>query len=101
MSPQEVLAVGTKCGEGGEPPAGAEEVRALRSSRRFDLLRNVLRGPNPEARVYALKVLRQMEVSAGDRTAIEAVSALPVKITTCSGCTYFDATISEALKELE
>jgi hypothetical protein len=101
MSPQEELAVGTNCGEGGEPPAGAEEVKALRSSRRFDLLRNVLRGPNPEARVYALKALRQTGVSAGDRAAIEAVSALPLKITTCSGCAYFHATTSEALKELE
>jgi len=101
MSPQEELAVGTNCGEGGEPPAGAKEAQALRSARRFDLLRNVLRGPNPEARVYALKALEQTGTSTGDRAAIEAVSTLPLKITTCTGCIYFHGTINEALKQLE
>jgi hypothetical protein len=101
MSPQEELAVGTNCGEGGEPPAGAKEAKALRSSRRFDLLRNVLRGPNPEARVYALKALGQTGTSTDDRAAIEAVSTLPLKITTCSGCNYSQGTINEALKQLE
>jgi hypothetical protein len=101
MSAQEELAVGTKCNEGGEPPAGANEAKALRSSRRFDLLRNILRGPNPEARVYALKALRQTGASTGDRAAIEAVSALPLKIRACSGCEYFHGTINEALAQLE
>ena len=72
----------------------------MRSARRFDLLRNVLRGPNPEARVYALKALRETGASTSDRAAIEAVSALPLKIRACSGCDYSHGTIVEALKEL-
>src|SRR6185295_14016273 len=84
MSPQEELAVGTSCGEGGEPPACAKETKSLSSARRFDLLRNVLRGPNPEARVYALKALEQAGAAgATERAAIEVVRALPAKVRAC------------------
>src|SRR4029079_11851038 len=102
MSPQEELAVGTNCGEGGEPPAGAKETKSLSSARRFDLLRNVLRGPNPEARVYALKALEQAGAAgAPERAAIEAVRALPAKVRACGGCDYHSGTTAEALKELQ
>lgn len=102
MSPQEELAVGVNCGEGGTPPPGAEEAEALRAARRIDLLRNVLRGPNPEARVYALRALRQLDaLDAQDRASIERFTALPIKVRHCIGCNFADGTIQEALRALE
>jgi hypothetical protein len=102
MSPAEELAVGGRCGEGGTPPPGAEETEALRSARRIDLLRNVLRGPNPEARVYALSALRQLDaLDAKDRASVERLTALPIKVRNCFGCTFGSGTLQEALRALK
>jgi hypothetical protein len=102
MSAEEELAVGDLCGEGGSPPAGALEAKALRSARRIDLLRNVLRGPNREARVYALEALRKLgALDAQDRAVAERIAAAPIEVTTCSGCVYAKEPLSRAVRMLE
>jgi hypothetical protein len=102
MSPAEELAVGRNCSEGGEPPAGAREAKALRAAGRLDLIRNVLRGPNPEARVYALAILKAMRAAdAQDRTVIDHLSALPIEIESCRGCDFGRSTIKDALQALD
>jgi hypothetical protein len=102
MSPEEKLAVGDTCGDGASPAEGASETKALRSARRIDLLRNVLRGPNPEARVYALEALRKLRaLDAADRSIAERLAAAPLKVTTCSGCIYDKEPMDRALRMLE
>ena len=102
MSAEEKLAVGDRCGDGGSPAEGASETRALRSARRIDLLRHVLRGPNPEARVYALEALGRLRaLDAADRAVAERLAAAPMKVTTCNGCIYDKEPMDRALRMLE
>jgi hypothetical protein len=102
MSAEEALAVGTYCSEGGEPPPGAREMKALRAAGRLDLIRNVLRGPNPEARIYALATLKELgAVDAQDRAVIDRIMALPIKIESCEGCDFASGTIKDALEALK
>jgi hypothetical protein len=61
----------------------------------------VFRGPNPEARVYAVAALRQLKaVSASDRAVIDRLTALPLKVTNCVGCLFSKGTVAEALRTL-
>jgi hypothetical protein len=102
MSPLEELAVGTACSDSGEPPDGAEETKALRVAHRLDLIRNVLRGPNPEARVYAARALERLgPVTPDDKAVIDKVIALPVKVTSCTGCMFSAGSTQDALRALD
>ncbi len=84
MSPTANIDIGYSCSNSATP----EGARAIgRIARRRDLLRNVLRGPNPEARFYAAGVLLTWRyVVDEDWKAIDALEALPIDLDTCSGC---------------
>jgi hypothetical protein len=87
--PLEELVVGTGCGFVGLPPPGFLSTRALVEAGRFDLLRAVLRGPNPEARVFAAHALgAHAALGATDAAAIARLAALPLELRTCEGCLY-------------
>jgi hypothetical protein len=89
MSPMTDLAVGDNCGFASVPPAGREEADALQSAGRVDLLRNVLRGPNPEARVYAARALTRMDaIGPDDLRILHRLASRPIPIQSCSGCIY-------------
>jgi hypothetical protein len=60
LSPFEVTYVGPAgCGYPPSPLRGREAIDALLSSRRYDLITNVLKGYNPGARVFALMALQE------------------------------------------
>jgi hypothetical protein len=53
---------------------GYEETEALLGAKRYDLLRQVLRGPNPEGRAYAALALHDARaLDASDRRTVEAL----------------------------
>ena len=53
---------------------GYEEAEALLKAKRYDLLRQVLRGPNPEGRAYAALALRDAgALDSSDRRTVEAL----------------------------
>jgi hypothetical protein len=99
MSPLEDLAVGKSCGEVGWPPRGRDAESVLEKQRRVDLFRNVLRGPNPEGRVYAAQALTDLQAMRPEDGAVVAkLASLPIPIMTCGGCTYWHQSSAAALR---
>ena len=98
-SPYEQLVIGRNCSYTGAPPPGAVEIRAIVAAGRFDLVRLVLRGPNPEGRVWAAHALLERgALDDADRRAIETLRALPLEIECCDGCEFEHASFDAALK---
>jgi|CZKU01.1.fsa_nt_gi hypothetical protein len=53
----------------------------LERAKRYDLLRGVLRGPNPEGRALATLALEEAgELTADDRHTVKALAQVPVAI---------------------
>jgi hypothetical protein len=102
LSPLHTLDIGEDCYEGGEPPEGRVAARKLVIARRVDLLRNVLRGPNPEARLYAARGLRELgALSDADRALTLKLRKLKLPLVNCSGCMVHRETSEETWKEWE
>jgi hypothetical protein len=85
------LEYGWISGEGGDPAAGREEAERLLAAGDAALLRNVARGPNPEGRIFAAEALLRLEskgrkLSAAEAKLVDAVRALPVRVTCAAGC---------------
>ena len=87
MSPHESYEVGRACGAGGNRPRGHVAMSSLVEAKRSDLLRNVLRGPNPEGRVFAGIGLEQLDLlSEADLKTVVVLMNTPVRINSCRGC---------------
>lgn len=83
------LPVGTTCGFIGSPTPGFLATELLVAAGRFDLLRSILRGPNPEARVFAAHALSEHgTLDAADAAVIAKLAALGLKLQSCQGCVY-------------
>ncbi len=106
-SPVSLLIYGTMFGEGGDPPPGREALeRIVTHEHRLPVLEDLLRGPNPEGRLYALEGLERLrkngtELDAATLAAMKAVRALAVQIQCCSGCHSYDAQAKKALADRE
>jgi hypothetical protein len=85
-SPLESLTVGESCGYAGGPPKGRRAMLALVAAKRPDLLRNAVRGPNPEGRVYGVLGLDELGVPEGKLDEVEVLDGLPIEVETCVGC---------------
>jgi hypothetical protein len=98
MSPLEKLAVGVSCGRGEGSPYGRDAAAALRTAGRVDLLRNVLRGPNPEGRVYAARALAKLGATDdADAKIIAKLGSSSTPIQSCSGCIFMQTPSADAL----
>lgn len=87
VDPLSPLIVGRSYGDDGGAPPGLAEMAALIASQRFDLVRAVLRGPNPEARVYAAHALIQRgPLDPADAAAIATLAKLPLDLECSHGC---------------
>ena len=83
----EPLTAGNACGMLGKPLPGGEAMKALIESERWDLVRNVLRGPNPGGRVMAAWALAGAErATPADWRAIRALRETRSPIRYCTGC---------------
>ena len=103
-SPFETLPIGRFHGDGGDLPPGRPEIEALVTSSRLDLVRAVLRGMHPEARVYAAWALRKArgpKLEAADAATIEKILALPITVHVTEGCEQEWVTPRAALALLE
>ncbi len=99
MSPLEELAVGSSCGIVGRSPAGRDAMLTLIAAKRIDLLRNVLRGPNPGGRIYAAQALRQLRaMSPQDEAIVAALASSSTPVTLCNGCMFSEKTSADALQ---
>jgi len=91
-SPTSNLQYGWYEGEGGDPPDGRVAVeKILAHERGRALLEDILRGPNPEGRVYAAEALLRLEKKGGklgeqEKRNIEWVRKSSVKIWVARGC---------------
>jgi len=99
------LRCGWMYGEGGDAPAGREATEAIVAAKRADLLRLLLRSPNPEGRVYAVEGLLRLEeggekLTDADRAAMKAIRSAPTRIHCCAGCLVYDETAETALRQM-
>jgi hypothetical protein len=81
---------------------GHAAARHIADAKRFDVLRNVLRGPNRSGRVFAaLFLLGRGQASSADRQAIVRLRELTPRVTGNSGDVYGEIPIASALDEAE
>ena len=87
MSPVAPLALGDGCGYEGSPGRGHAETDALVKAGRFDLLRNVARGLNKEARVRAALALydHAQPLTAEDIALLQKIRATTHQVRECGG----------------
>lgn len=103
-SPFGESSVGVSEGIDGAHPEGVTDVAALLRAGRIDLLRRVLRGPNPEGRIYAAWALRRAQgepLSPADAETISRVRASKHHVNVAEGCSSGRATPQKALEALE
>ena len=88
MSPLDSLAVGDPCWGGLYDKVGPEELSGIFAPYRdYDLVRNVLRGPNPEARIVAARALVQFGAALpADLDAIDKLAKQSIEVTMRRDC---------------
>lgn len=82
--------LGGGCGDGGAVPPHRTAMQALVAAGRWDLVREVLRGPNPTGRAYAANALwvnRQLD-AADARVVRTLARESSGKFSVCHGCSY-------------
>lgn len=90
-SPTKEVLVGDSCGYGAQPPEGKKAIDSLVNANRWDLVENLLSGPNLGGRVYAALALLRREragttLSERIKTRINKFRGSQVIIPTCGGC---------------
>lgn len=80
---------GDHCGAGGEKPEQRVAMETLVAADRWDLVRNVLRGPNATGRAYAANALWvHGPLDPADRGTVDTLAVQPGGVRTCGGCSY-------------
>ncbi len=101
-NPLEKYDYGTFCYFAGVPPAGRKAIQRLLADPASDVIRAVLRSTNPEARVYAVEAMLELErsgasISEVDRRAMKKIVELQIPISVCDGCLVYQSTAKEIL----
>jgi hypothetical protein len=84
---------------------GVKAINALVAARQFDLLADVLRGPNPAGRLYAARALltlnkvEQLKLSSGTVAIIDRLSSMNIRIWFSEGCVRSSRTPREILND--
>lgn len=91
-SPLWTLDVGLDCYFPPQKPEGRRAIEKLVRNDQWTLIANVLRGLDPEGRIYAAQVMLEEAkkghgITADDRAIIRTLRHLPIEVSTCSGCT--------------
>ncbi|AUC77551.1 hypothetical protein [Olleya sp. Bg11-27] len=82
---------GTACYGGNKRPEARDAIEKLIKKNRIDLIKNVLRGFNPEGRMYAMEALFKInkfdesKIDKKDLDVIKKLIKLPLMIRTCYG----------------
>ena len=92
VSPFYTYEYGSNCGEAGVDPTGRKAINYFVSNNDTATLRKIIKGYNPEGRLYAIEALLSL-VSNGktvltneDKKIINSVLSLKIQLSTCSGC---------------
>jgi hypothetical protein len=89
--PTRIYQYGKSCGYNAERPEAGKAVDRLASGKHIKLLRNIVRGYNPEGRLYALETLHEMamngthRMSRADERLIETILGLNLYVDICVG----------------
>jgi len=92
---------GYTCGPGGGEPKGRKAFEKIVEAKRFDLLRNIIRGYNPEGRAYALEAFLAVYSEAEpfltkeDKSCIKKLLLSDIQINACGGCDAFPESYNE------
>jgi hypothetical protein len=97
---------GTACYIAGTPPKARSAIEALVASAQYELVRSILRSPNPEARVYAVEALKRWErkgqaIHEADRGGIDFLASQETPIFICAGCMVYPEPQDVLLARLE
>ncbi|MBN2803083.1 MAG: hypothetical protein JXR91_08310 [Deltaproteobacteria bacterium] len=85
--PYSSIDVGSQCYISGQPPDAYKATLALMNAGRVDLIRQVLRGLNPAARVYAFYALDALgKIDNSDQQIIDTLAKDKLLVSSCSGC---------------
>lgn len=94
---------GTYCYESGSEPAGRKAINYFISSNNTAAIREIMKGYNPEGRLYAIEALltaakeKKTTLTNEDKVLIKNILALNIPISTCSGCIVSKSTADELL----
>lgn len=101
---------GTTCYYSGVEPEGRTAINYFVSSNNVETIREIMKGYNPEGRLYAIEALltavkeKKATLTEQDKVSIKRILALKIPISTCSGCMVSTSTaddlLDEKLKEL-
>lgn len=92
MDPYSTYNYGEYCQPRGIKPSGRIAIEELINAKRFDLIKNVLRGYNPEGRAYAIEALvkyhskNKTNLDEGDKQVIQKLIKSYLYVNTCKGC---------------
>ncbi len=92
MNSSNIYNYGEYCQTKGVKPSGRIAIEELINAKRFDLIKNVLRGYNPEGRAYAIEALvkyhskNKTNLDEDDKQVIQKLTKSHLSVYTCTGC---------------
>jgi hypothetical protein len=92
MDPYSIYNYGEYCQPREIKPSGRIAIEELIKAKRFDLIKNVLRGYNPEGRAYAIEALvkyhskNKINLDENDKQVIQKLTKSHLSVYTCTGC---------------
>lgn len=96
---------GAYCYEGSEEPEGRKAINYFTSSNNVSAIREIIKGYNPEGRLYAIEALltaaneKKIILTNEDKKIIKNILILKIPISTCSGCMVYKSIANELLDE--
>ena len=87
------LTYGEACGWAGLAPRGREAIERLITDEQYSLIENILRGYNPEGRIYAIEAILRIgksvpQIILRNREIIGKLLSLDIEIAACYGCFF-------------
>lgn len=94
---------GTYCYEGGDEPAGRKAINYFTSANNISAIREIIKGYNPEGRLYAIQALltyvkeTKALLTNEDKVLIKNILAMDIPISSCRGCIVSKSTADDLL----
>ena len=94
---------GTLCYESGVEPEGRKAINYFTSSNNISAIREIVKGYNPEGRLYAIEALltavnkKRTALTDEDNQLIKNILALDIPISACNGCIVSKSTAGDLL----
>jgi hypothetical protein len=105
MNPFEKLTVGNRCGAFGRNPKGRYAIEYIKNNN-SELLMNILKGYNPEGRIYAVAAIkdlskhRKIKLQKIEKETIKKIINLDIPIRSCNGCLIGTSKAKKLVKKM-